>query len=385
MGYKLQGIAFNKVLSEKELLETIQVSTLKSKSEISFENLTSDFLGKYFIGVYVTKKGTIVFSDSDLMTDSSILSKISKRKGFLKNGKSIGFYVYDTTSTYCYDLFSNGKHITQCYLSEIESEDFGADNFGVPEGINAKNIDISQNIFNLISDIIGESYERIDLNSECIIYDYSPENYIPLPISKIKAKEILKYNLNDLFESNNFKYIKSRDAFVKKTKENEFEFYFGNTLGEIDDRYGIDMNMYIGLGIKNKKFAKQFKQATGNSIGGFTNQVNLETVLLSNDDIWGSDFTFKTASDLDKISANIKDNFENKILLFFNEYSTYDNILNHYIQYNINRHKYSALWLEYLKLGLFSCLKKGKTDLIELFESKKDEIENYDRLMNIKN
>lgn len=385
MGYKLQGIAFNKILSEKELLETIQVSTLKSKSEISFENLTSDFLSKYFIGVYKTKKGTIVFSDSDLMTDSSILSKISKRKGFLKNGKSIGFYVYDTTSTYCYDLFLNGKHTTQCYLSKIESEDFGADNFGIPEGINNKNIDLSQNIFNLISDIIGESYEKINLNSKCIVYDYSPENYISLPISKIKAKEILKNNLNELFEAQNFKYIKSRNSFVKKTKENEFIFSFGNTLGEIDDRYGIDMNMSIGLGVKNKKVIQEFKSVTGDNIS-LTNYANLETILLSNDEIFGNLFTFKNASDLEKVSSEIKDNFESKILPFFNEYSKYENIINHYAKYNINRHKYSLRMLGYLRLGLFSCLKKKEITKIKLFEIKKEEIKNYEKLMNtIKN
>jgi hypothetical protein len=385
MGNKLQGIAFNSSLSEKELLKALEISNIKNKNEISFEELTSDFLGNYTIGVYKSVKGIIVFSDENIMTDESLLSRLSKRKNFLNKGKSIGFYIYDTTSTYCYDLFVNGKQVTQHYISKQESDDFESDNFGIPEKIKSEPIDLTENIFNLISDIIGEPYESINLNSKCIIYDYSPEGYISLPISKIKAKEILKNNLKDLFESQDFKYIKSRSAFVKKTKENEFEFYLGNTLGEIDDRYGIDMNMYIGLGVKNKKIAKQFKEITGKDIGSFTNQVNLEIILLSNNEIWGNDFTFKKASDLDKLATEIKNNFHSKILPFFDKYSSYDNVINHYLNHNINRHKYSVLWLNYLKLGLFCSLKKEKNRLIGLFENKKDEIENYDKLMNMKN
>jgi hypothetical protein len=98
MGNKLQGIAFNSSLSEKELLKTLEISNIKSKNEISFEDLTSDFLGNYIIGVYKSTKGIIVFSDENIMTDESLLSRLSKSKNFLNKRKSLGFYIYDTTS-----------------------------------------------------------------------------------------------------------------------------------------------------------------------------------------------------------------------------------------------------------------------------------------------
>ena len=98
------------------------------------------------------------------MTNDVLLSKISLY------GKIISFYVDDTTDTYCFDFYENGKYLRKKWISVSDKGIDSSDNFGgllVEEKDENDHFEI---IIKIISSVIGIRFYEIAENKPMFRY-----------------------------------------------------------------------------------------------------------------------------------------------------------------------------------------------------------------------
>jgi hypothetical protein len=156
MGWKLAGIA----MSESYENRFADLSTLLDLDDFTFDQ-ASQFeeqrLGfveddEFVIGFFGT--GTLLFCGTTLMTNDALLQRASV------TGKVLAFYVYDTTSTYCFDYFENGRKLITKWVSYCDKNIDSSANFGVIPPT-CKVEDDGETIFNMIGYVLGKHFYKI--------------------------------------------------------------------------------------------------------------------------------------------------------------------------------------------------------------------------------
>jgi hypothetical protein len=175
MGWKLAGIAINKNYSDnhQKLFDTLGIKNPKLKKQMDFEDGTSEFLedGNIIVGFF--GNGTFISSDTTLMTNDDVLTIASLNK------RICAFYVYETTSTYCFDYFENGKYIRRKWYSDTDESMVPENNFGDELDIEKTDTDPMEIVLNLIGDIIQKRF--YDIDEQDVMFHYEVEYGQPIP------------------------------------------------------------------------------------------------------------------------------------------------------------------------------------------------------------
>ncbi len=174
MGWKLAGIAINKNYSDnhQKLFDILGINNFQLKKQTDFEAGTSDFCedGKITIGFFGS--GTFISSDFKLMTNDTLLTAASIDK------KICAFYIYETTGTYCFDYFENGKYLRKKWYSDSDEGIETADNFGDELDVEKTETDPMEIALNLIGEIIQKRFYDIDEQEQ--MFHYKIEYGLPI-------------------------------------------------------------------------------------------------------------------------------------------------------------------------------------------------------------
>ena len=167
MGWKLAGIAINKNYSDnlQKLFDILGIENPKLKKQIDFEDGTSDFLEDGNITVGFFGNGTFISSDFTLMTNDKVLTTASINK------KICAFYIYETTGTYCFDYFENGKYLRKKWYSDSDEGIETVDNFGNELEVEKTETDPMEIVLNLIGEIIQKRFDDIDEQEKMFQYE----------------------------------------------------------------------------------------------------------------------------------------------------------------------------------------------------------------------
>jgi hypothetical protein len=167
MGWKLAGIAINKNYSDnhQKLFDILGIKNPKLKQQIDFENGTSDFCEDGNITIGFFGNGTFISSDVTLMTNDNVLTTASIDK------KICAFYIYETTGTYCFDYFENGKYLRKKWYSDTDEGIETADNFGKELEVEKTETDPMEIALNLIGEIIQKRFYDIDEQEQMFQYE----------------------------------------------------------------------------------------------------------------------------------------------------------------------------------------------------------------------
>lgn len=173
MGWKLCGLAINKDFRNDvdSLFNLLKIKNYKLEKESCFEDETIDILEDSEIVVGYFDKGTLLFTEIELMADdNNILTAASL------NHAIIGFYINDTTSTYCFDYYKNGEYVRKKWLSFSDAGIDDKENFGPFLEQEKTETDHLQLIFDIISSTIGKNFYEIDENAQFLKFTINSIN-----------------------------------------------------------------------------------------------------------------------------------------------------------------------------------------------------------------
>lgn len=170
MGWKLSGLAIDKDFSQnpERLLALLNINNFILVRESTFEEETADYYENEAIGVTFFEKGSFLSAGFNLITDSDLLTKASL------NQRIIAFYINDTTSTYCFDFYSDGKYIRSKWFSSSDPGIDTSTNFGELLEEEKQETDELEIIFNLIGAIIGKRFYDIEEEASMLGYKILP-------------------------------------------------------------------------------------------------------------------------------------------------------------------------------------------------------------------
>jgi hypothetical protein len=157
MGFKLAGLAINENFkgNQSELFRILNLGDYKFVKECRFHDAWH-FFEEDEVGIGYFGTGTFISGGTTLVTNSPLLKKASETRAIL------AFYIYDTTSTYCFDFFEAGKWVRSKWFSDSDPNIDGSDNFGKLLPGEKGEGDEQTIIFNLISQILGMRIWDID-------------------------------------------------------------------------------------------------------------------------------------------------------------------------------------------------------------------------------
>src|SRR4051812_13081284 len=126
MGWKLSGIVIDKNFENdiSDLFSLLHLEDYNLERETTFEDETSEMLDYSNLSVGFFGKGTYLSTDVHLLTNDSVLKSASS------NLTIIAFYINDTTSTFCFDWFSNGEYLRRKWISYSDKNIDSSENFG---------------------------------------------------------------------------------------------------------------------------------------------------------------------------------------------------------------------------------------------------------------
>ena len=158
MGLKLSGIVINKNFESDitELFSLLSLEDYDLQKETTFEVETSQIMENDNLSIGFFGNGTYLSTDVHLLTNDNLLKSASS------NLTIIAFYINDTTSTYCFDWFTNGEYLRRKWISYSDKNIDSSENFGEILPAEKKESDYLDIIFDLISLLLDKSFYEID-------------------------------------------------------------------------------------------------------------------------------------------------------------------------------------------------------------------------------
>jgi hypothetical protein len=163
MGFNLSGLVINKNYSNDfDSLQKQLGWNLKKQEEINFETASSNWTDEGICNVYFSEKGTLMFINMGLCTDSYKLT----------NDNTLTFALSETSMAFNISYCENG--IEKRSIMEINGERM--QNEGNPLEVEQKSEDTSEIIWNQIEIVLGKSFWGIEPDEKAIRYIFKANN-----------------------------------------------------------------------------------------------------------------------------------------------------------------------------------------------------------------
>lgn len=149
MGLNISGIAIDKVFENKiEELNSKFGWNLEFEKEITFEEASANFKDEGIADIYFSKNGTLIFLSDPYMVDA---------KNSIGN-KVLGFGYLETPMAFVFNYYEDGTVLREIvtHNGEVKSEQ------GNQLEIESDNKDVTELIFEQMSNLIGERFWDVD-------------------------------------------------------------------------------------------------------------------------------------------------------------------------------------------------------------------------------
>ena len=212
MGFNISGLAINKNYeNEFDQLQKELGWNLEKQTEINFETAASNWTEEGICDVYFTEKGTLIFLNMEMCTES----------WGLKNANTLTFALSETSMAFNICYSENG--IEKRSIMEVNDERMQDD--GEKLEIEHKSEDTSEIIWNQIEVVIGKRFWDIESSEKAIRYIFSKNNAtVALESKEYSIDEpISKEELSSKFTDDElFKYFDQIIEFAQKNEINAF-------------------------------------------------------------------------------------------------------------------------------------------------------------------
>jgi hypothetical protein len=163
MGFNISGLVINQNYGENfEELQNKLGWNLKKIEEIDFKTASSNWQEEGICDVYFTEKGTLLFLNVDLCTNSYEIENVN----------SLTFALSETSMAFNLNYCENGIEVRS--IMEVESEMI--DNSGEKLEVEEKSNDTSEIIFNQIEVVLGKRFWDIEPYEKVLRYYFSNIN-----------------------------------------------------------------------------------------------------------------------------------------------------------------------------------------------------------------
>jgi hypothetical protein len=160
MGFNIAGLVLNKNYQQDlAALEAILGQKLSFDQAISFEKASENWKEDDYCDIYFTEQGTLVFLAMEI---AGFDFHATKQTAF-------SFVLSEMSMVFCINYTQNNRLLR----SLMVTEDGGYENSGEPLDMEEDTQDLSDLIFGLIEDTLGESFYDIDLSAPCFRYNLS--------------------------------------------------------------------------------------------------------------------------------------------------------------------------------------------------------------------
>jgi len=214
MGFNISGLAINKNYeSEFDQLQKELGWNLEKQSEIDFETASSNWTEEGIFDVYFSEKGTLIFMNMDMCTESL----------GLKNDNTLTFALSETSMAFNINYCENG--IEKRSIMEVNEERMQDE--GEKLVVEEKSEDTSEIIWNQIEVVIGKRFWDIEPNEKAIRYVFS-KNIGTIEFDKKMYnfdEPISNEDLSNKFTDDElFQYFDQIIEFAQKNQINAFLF-----------------------------------------------------------------------------------------------------------------------------------------------------------------
>ncbi|MBV7441387.1 hypothetical protein KRX57_08130 [Weeksellaceae bacterium TAE3-ERU29] len=166
MGFNISGLAINKNYEKDfDQLQEELGWKLRKESEIDFETASSNWTEEGVCNVYFTEKGTLMFIDMDMCTESYPL----------KNDNTLTFALSETSMAFNLNYCEKG--IEKRTIMEVDGERM--EDEGEKLEVEDESEDVSEIIWNQIGKVIGKSFWDIELDEKAVQYVFVKEEFNP--------------------------------------------------------------------------------------------------------------------------------------------------------------------------------------------------------------
>lgn len=162
MGFNISGLAINKNFqNDFDLLQNKLGWNLKKQSEIDFDIASSNWKEEGICDVFYTEKGTLLFMDIDMCTESIEIEGLD----------TLSFGISETSMTFILNYCENG--IVKRTIMESDGERF--EDHGNQLEVEETSEDTSEIIWSQIEQVIGRSFWSIEPEESAVRYVFVAE------------------------------------------------------------------------------------------------------------------------------------------------------------------------------------------------------------------
>lgn len=219
MGFNKSGIVINKNL-EKNIVELSKILNLNLvfQEEIDFETASENWKDEKIVDIYFGENGTLLFLNEDLCLNDGYA---------YPNTNILTFAMSENSMAFNFGYTEDGNNIR----SKTEVNDEIIDEYG--NKLDTENEgDISEIILKLISEVLGNSFEKIELNEKAyrfLIKDTSSINS-ENQIQEVKYDKFDFFNLFNRYDLKT-KYTKDElielfNKMIKYAQENSINIFY---------------------------------------------------------------------------------------------------------------------------------------------------------------
>ena len=184
MGFNISGLAINKNFqNDFDQLQNKLGWYLKKQSEIDFDIASSNWKEEGICDVFYTEKGTLLFMDIDMCTESIEIEGLD----------TLTFGISETSMTFILNYCENG--IEKRTIMESDGERFEDD--GTKLEVEETSEDTSEIIWSQIEQVIGRSFWSIEPEECAVRYIFfTEENQKPMlenePLDSYEAEDKIR-------------------------------------------------------------------------------------------------------------------------------------------------------------------------------------------------
>lgn len=212
MGFNISGLAINKNYENNfDQLQEELGWNLEKQSEIDFETASSNWTNDGICDVYFSKKGTLLFINMDLCTESYRL----------KNDNTLTFALSESSMAFNVNYCENG--VEKRAIMEVNDERIQDE--GNKLEIEEQSEDTSEIIWNQIEVVIGKRFWDIEPNEKAIRYIFTTKTGSSEAGEKVYNidEPISKEDLSNKFSDDElFQYFDQIIEFAQKNQINAF-------------------------------------------------------------------------------------------------------------------------------------------------------------------
>lgn len=179
MGINIAGIVINKNIEENavEELANILKLNLAFDKEIDFATASQNGKDEAHIDVYFSKKGTIVFTNTDSIAEENVFPRT----------KILTFAIAEADMTFNFNYSENNRSIR--YVMELEGDIIDDD--GEQLEIEEKSASTVETIWKQINQLLGESFWKIEPTEKAFRYIIKPaQQELPTTVLAASASEV---------------------------------------------------------------------------------------------------------------------------------------------------------------------------------------------------